>query len=137
MSLTVAPFEQVAAEALTGLIITGGQNGNAANIVKRATTALAIVAAFNAINSGNAAAGIAAIQAALSNANMDPGVNLALQGLFSIGSQMLALNANIAAGLPLVGTTIEAVVTNISAGVTAAANAEIAKYGTPQPAASP
>lgn len=130
MSLTIKPFEQLAAEAITGLIITGGQKGNATNIVKRATTALAVSTAFTDIASGNAAAGVAALQAAVSNSSLDPGVGLAVQGLFGIAAQQLSLASTLNNALPIFGASAEAVATNVAAGVTAAANAEIAKYGT-------
>ncbi len=128
--MSITPFEQLIAEGLTGLIITGGQGGNAANIVKRANTALEVVSAFNAINTGNAAQGVGLLQAAMSNADLDPGVNLAVQGLIGLGVQALSLNSNLAAGIPLIGTTAEAITANVLAGITAAANAEIAKYKT-------
>jgi len=133
MSLNIVPFEQAAAEMITGLLITGGQNGNAESIVKRANTALAVAGAFAAINSGDAN-GIAALQAALGNANLDPGVNLGLQSLLAIGTQQLATLATANKGLPLIGATATAIAGNILSGITAAANAEIAKYGTSAPA---
>jgi hypothetical protein len=134
MSLNIVPFEQAAAEMITGLVITGGQNGNAANIVKRANTALAVAGAFTKINAGDPS-GIADIQAALTNSNLDPAVNLGLQSLLSIGTQQLAALAGANKGLPLIGATASAIAGNILTGITAAATAEIAKYGTLTPAA--
>jgi hypothetical protein len=129
MSLSVVPFEQAAAEALTGLAITGGQAGNAASIVKRANTALAVAQAVQQLAAGNAAPAIAAIQTILANSSMDPGVALAVQGLFAIGQQQLQLVQSFGNLIPLAGATAEAVANNVAAGITAAANAEIAKYG--------
>lgn len=132
--MNIVPFEQAAAEAITGLIVTGGQKGDAAKIVKRAQTALAVATAVTGLASGDPAPAIAALQAVLSNANMDPGVALAVQGLFSIGQQQLQLSATLGKLIPLAGATAEAVATNVAAGITAAANAEIAKYGSAAPA---
>jgi hypothetical protein len=132
--MNIVPFEQAAAEAITGLIVSAGQGGNAANITKRANTALAVAAAMTQLATGNAAPAIAAIQGILANSSMDPGVALAVQGLFQIGQQQLTLSASLGNLIPLVATTAEAVITNVAAGVTAAANAEIAKYA-PKPAA--
>lgn len=127
MNLNIVPFEQAAAEMITGLLITGGQNGNAETIVKRANTALAVAGAFTAINSGDPS-GITALQSALANSNLDPGVNLGLQSLLAIGTQQLATLGTANKGLPLIGATATAVATNILAGIEAAAQAEIAKY---------
>lgn len=130
MSLfTITPFEQFIAEALTGLIITGGQKGDAVAITKRATTALNVATAITSIASGDAATGIAALQQAATNANLDPGVNLAVQGAFSFVVQTSALNGVLLNGLPIIGATTEAIAVNFAKGVTAAANAELAKYG--------
>jgi hypothetical protein len=106
---TITPFEQFIAEALTGLIITGGQKGDAVAITKRATTALNVATAITSIASGDAATGIAALQQAATNANLDPGVNLAVQGAFSFVVQTSALNGVLLNGLPIVGATTEAI----------------------------
>jgi hypothetical protein len=128
MNPLIQPFETAAAQALTGLIISGGQKGNAAAIVKRANTALAVAAAVTALASGNPAPAIAALQGVLSNADMDPGVALAVQGVFQIGQQQLALAQTLGNLIPLAGATAEAIAANVANGVTSAANAEIAKY---------
>jgi hypothetical protein len=140
MSLNIVPFEQAAAEMITGLLITGGQKGNAGSIVKRANTALAVADAFTAINSGDPT-GVVALQSALGNSNLDPGVNLGLQSLLAIGTQQLAGLSGLNKGLPLIGATATAIAANILTGITAAANAEIAKYAAavtaaPAPAAA-
>lgn len=127
MSLNIVPFEQGLAEMITGLLITGGQNGNAQSITKRANTALAVARAFTEINNGDPA-GIALLQGALSNADLDPGVNLGLQSLLAIATQQLGTLAATNKGLPLIGATATAIATNVLAGITAAAQAELAKF---------
>ncbi len=128
-------FEQLGATLLTGLIISGGQKGDPVKIVKRANTALAVATAVTALGDGDAAGGVAALQGILSDTNLDPGVALAVHGLFGIGAQQLALLSSLNKALPFFGASAEAVAMNIAAGITQAANAEIAKYG--QQAANP
>ena len=128
--MALTPFEQAAAEAATGLIITGGQKGNATAIVKRAQTALAVGTALQGLAAGNSAPAISALQAVLQSASFDPGVALAVQGLVTLGQQQLALVNQLGSLIPLAGLTAEAVATNIAAGVIAAANAELKRYET-------
>jgi len=131
MALTIQPFEQVLAEFITGKYMTSGQDATTtagqAAIVQRANTALEVVAAFNSINQGNVS-GLQSLQAVLSSTTTDPAMALVIQNLFTIGGSMLALNTNIVNGLPLIGATANQIASNIGAGITAAANAEIAKY---------
>lgn len=134
MSLTIKPFEQLIAEALTGEIITGGQKGNAAAIVKRANTALAIAQGVAAISAGNAGPGVASIGAALASSQLDAGVALAINGLIAIAGQQVELFATINAALPMLGTVATSVIANVTAGIISAATAELAKYQAPTPA---
>lgn len=135
MSLTIVPFETFIAEALTGQIIRGGQGGNAAKIVSRANVALEVVQAAQAINTGNAAQGIALLTAAAAKADVDPAFGLAVSGAMTLIAQQAALVKNIA-DVTLLGQAADLIEANIASGVTNAANAEIAKYGTPAPAAA-
>ena len=130
MSLSIQPFESLLASAITGLIITGGQKGVAASIVKRANTALAIGNALSSLEQGNSAPAIGALQGVINNSDLDPGVAVAVKGAFTLISQQSALLASINGAIPGLGTVEATVAANISAGIVAAANAEIAKYGT-------
>jgi hypothetical protein len=134
--MNIVPFEQLIATALAGEIISGGQNGNAANIVKRANTALAVGTAVSQLGQGNAAPGVQALGVALASSNLDPGVSLAVQGLFGIASQQAELIAELNKAIPALSSQATTLIANVAAGVIAAANAEIAKYGTPAPAAA-
>jgi hypothetical protein len=131
MSFNIQPFESLIASAITGEIISGGQKGNAASIVKRANTALAVATALQQFAEGNAAPGIAALGAALGSSDLDPGVSLAVHGLFALLGQQTALLASINSAIPGLGTVATTVSENVITGIIAAANAEIAKYGTP------
>ena len=126
--MTIQPFETLIAEALAGAIISGGQKGNGPAIIKRAQTALAIASGFQQLAQGNAAPGVAAIQTALTNADLDPGVALAINGVFSIGAQQASLLASINAMIPGLGTVALTISENVATGVISAANAEIAHY---------
>jgi hypothetical protein len=136
MNLSIQPFESLIASAITGEIISGGQNGNAANIVKRANTALQVATAFQQLSAGNAAPGVQALSAALSSSELDPGVALAVQGVFGIAGQQSALISAINSAIPGLSAVPTAIIANVTAGIVAAANAEIAKYGTPAAAAA-
>lgn len=127
MNLSIVPFEQLIAEGLTGAIISGGQGGDAAKITKRANTALAVIAGLNQINGGDAAGGVQALSAAISSADLDPGVSLAVQGLFTIAAKQAQLLASVG-GTTLIGGVAEQIYANVASGVSAAANAELAKY---------
>lgn len=134
--MNLVPIEQLVATGIAGEIISGGQKGNAAAIVKRANTALAVSAAFAQLSQGNAAPGVTALGSALSNSDLDPAVAIAVQGLFGIFAQQAALFLNINASLPGLGTVATTIMQNVASGITTAANAELAKYtnaATPQP----
>ena len=127
MSLTIAPFESLIAEALTGAIISGGQNGDPVKITARANAALAAITGIQQILAGNATAGVASLTAAAKITNIDPGIGLAVQGALLLVAQQAAL-VNSVAGATILGTVQAAIANNIIQGATAAANAEIAKY---------
>lgn len=122
------PPVQLAAEALAGLIISAGQKGNAANIVKRANTALEVGAALTALGNGDPTTGFNALNAALANSSLDPGIVLAFQGALSFGQQQVALAVNLNAFIPGLGATLDEVALNLGAAATTVGNAEIAKY---------
>lgn len=131
----IAPLETIAAEGLTGLLISAGAKGVPATMVKRADAILNVVTAVSEIDTGNTVAGLTALSSALATSDLDPGEALALQGVITqIATQASLLNnllkATVAGQL---GSTIYA---NIATGVTNACKAEIAKYGTPAPAAA-
>jgi hypothetical protein len=127
MTLSITPFEQLIAEAITGAIITGGQNGDAVKITARANAALSGIAGAEQILQGNAAQGVALLLSAAKTANLDPGVTLAIQGALALVVQQATLVNSVTVGT-LAGQVAVAVVNNVIAGATAAANAEIARY---------
>lgn len=136
MSLNIVPIEQFTAQLLAGLIIPQGQNGDAVKIVARGETALQLATVLDDIATGNAEAGLAAFTSFLQNPNTDPAVAGALQNLVQLGFAQLQIASNFNALIPFFGAQPAAVLDNIAKGMTAAANLEIAKYGTP-PAATP
>lgn len=128
MSLTIQPFEQVVAETLTTWAIVGGQKGNAAAITARANAALAVASTIGSLASGNVTAAATALQAAVTTAGLEPGFALALQSLLGIVSAQAQAIQTAASAIPLAGEVLSAIDNNIVAGMTAAANAELAKY---------
>lgn len=128
--MNLVPLETIAAEGLTGLLISAGAKGVPATIVKRANAILAVVTSVTQINAGNTVAGLTALSSALSTSDLDPGEALALQGVITqIATQASLLNNVL--GSTVLGTVGTAIYGNIATGVTNACQAEIAKYGTP------
>lgn len=126
--INIVPIEQFSAELFAGLIIPQGQGGDAAKITARANTALGVAAVLSDLAAGNADAGLSAFTALLQNPNMDPAVAGAIQNLVQLGFAQIQLAQNVNSLIPLLGAQPAAVLGNIARGVTAAANAEIAKY---------
>lgn len=133
MTLPIKPLETIAAEGITGLFIAAGAKGIAATIVKRATATLAIVTAVTQVATGTTVQGLNAISTALSSTDLDPGEALALQGVITTIANQAALMNSVLGG-SLLGVVGQAVYANISAGIIATCNAEIAKYGSAAPA---
>jgi hypothetical protein len=121
-------------DLITGQIIHAGTNGDATKIVARANALLAINTAITDINSGNSAAGMTALGAALSTANLQPGEAIALQNLMSVLSSQLGLLQTVL-GSTILGQSQTMILNNVLAAGSAVAQAEIAKYGTPTAAA--
>ncbi len=131
MSISLVPIEQYTAELLAGIAISSGQGGDAQKILPRAQAALAFGGALGDVASGDMTAALAAATATLSSANMDPVLAASLQGLLTLGFSQIQLAANVNALVPLLGATVDAVISNVSKGVVTAANIEIAKYAAP------
>lgn len=129
MSLLIQPFEKTAAMLFAGLIISAGQKGDSVAILKRANTALAVSQGLSALAQGNATPGIAALESVLADQNLDPAVSASLTQAINLIIQQVSFVSLINSAIPLVGATAEIIAQNIADGVTAAANAEIAKYG--------
>lgn len=134
MPLIIDSAEVAAATILAGLIIAEGQSGDGPAILKRAQTALAVGESVAGLAEGNASAGIAALSAALANSDLDPAVILGLQSLVALGLQQAQIVVQLKGAVPLFGAQATEVLENVSAGIIAAANADIAKY---TPAAKP
>lgn len=125
MSITIQAPAQALATAITTFAITFNQKGNAAAIVGRANAALIV---GQALASGNLATVAAAVQTAVNIQGLEPGYALALQSLGNLLiTEMQALLA-IQQATPLVSELTQAVESDVSAGMIAAANAEIAKW---------
>lgn len=125
MSTNAALFITPLIEFVTGKIIESGTSGDATKQAARATEIVAINAALLQIDQGNAA-GLPALATALNTSALSPGEGLALQSLFAIiGNQMAVINT--VAGGTLLGTAATAIATSILNAATTTAQAYIAK----------
>jgi len=88
----------------------------------RATVALQVAAAFQAVQAGDLAGGLAEAQAALLSKITDPGQILLIQGLFTIGNAQIQIASQAASAIPLLNATVEGVAGEIAAGITAIAS---------------
>jgi hypothetical protein len=129
-SLTITPFEQASATALTGLYCIIGAKGVPATILKRANTALAVGNALATLATGDVASASAAILAAVqNNPNLDPAIALAIKSALQVELTQWQAFAAIEEALPFsIAPDIETAIGNFAKGVIAGANAEIAKY---------
>jgi len=131
----LVPIEQYTAQLAAAFEISAGQGGDAQKILPRAQSALTWGNALAEVAAGDMTAALAAATAALSKPGMDPAVAASLQQLLNVGFAQLQLAANVNALIPLLGATVEAVISNISKGVITAANIEISSYSAPAKAA--
>jgi hypothetical protein len=132
MTINATLFITPLIEFVTGKIIESGTSGDATKQAARATELVAINAALLQIDQGNPA-GTVALAAALNTSALSPGEGLALQSLFAIIGNQLAL-VNSVAGGTLLGTAATAIATSILNAATTTAQAYIAK-ATAAPAA--
>lgn len=116
-------------DLLVGKVIEAGTGMVPAKIAARAEELIAINTAILAINSGDPT-GLASLQAALSTTALDPGEALALQSLLASVSTQLSLLSNIA-GSTLIGQASTVILDSVLGTATTAAQAYVAKYGTP------
>lgn len=128
MNFQLQPLETLAATGITGLLISIGAKGNAATLVKRANAYLAVAAAVGAAQTGDVNSLIATLTTVISTSNLDPAEGLALTGLLTAIVNQLAMGKAVA-GTTLLGAQLTAFLNNIATGITAGAQAEIAKYG--------
>jgi hypothetical protein len=133
MTINATLFITPLIEFVTGKIIESGTSGDATKQAARATELVAINAALLQIDQGNPA-GTVALAAALNTSALSPGEGLALQSLFAIIGNQLAL-VNSVAGGTLLGTAATAIATSILNAATTTAQAYIAK-ATAAPAAA-
>lgn len=117
-------------DLITGQIIRSGTGGDPAKIVARAKALLAINTALADLSSGNSAAGMTALSAALTTADLQPGEAIALQNLMSVLGNQLGLLQNVL-GSTVLGTTADVILNNVLAAGANVAQAEIDKAGKP------
>ena len=127
MSFNFVPLEQLFPQAMTGLAIKAAASTPAAGVAA-CETAIAVGTAIEQLAGGNPAAALAAVNAAIGNAKMDPAVASAVLQLVVLGVNQASLNAQIATFIPVMGATIEAVLTNIGKGVANAGSLDLAQY---------
>lgn len=125
MSLTAIMFVTPLIQFVTGKIIEAGTSGNATKQAARAQELEAINAALLQIDQGNSA-GTIALASALNTSALSPGEGLALQSLFAIIGQQLAVIDTVAGGT-LLGVEASAVATAILNAANETAQAYIAK----------
>ena len=130
MSINFVPVEQIIPALVTGQVIKSGTT-DPVLINKRAQTALSVAAIFTDLAAGNASQALTDFSAVLTNPSLDPVVAFELQKLLAFGLQQLSVANMIGNATPLLGMTANAIVSNIAAGVTTAANMEIAANPVP------
>ena len=121
-------------EFIVDKIIQATTGGDTAKQLARAQEVLAINAALTMIDQGNPA-GTAALGSALITSALTPGEALALQSLFAIIGNQLAL-VNTLVGGTILGGAAQAIATSILAAGSVVAQGYVTKYGTPAPAAA-
>lgn len=124
MSINFVPIEQIIPALITAAVIKKGTTDPAV-INARANTALTVAKIFTDIAANDAAAAQDDFNAVLVNPDLDPVVAFELQKLLAGGLQQLSVANAIGNITPVIGMTVAAVVTNIAAGITTAANLEI------------
>jgi hypothetical protein len=129
MSLNVTLLITPLIEFVTGKVIESGTGGDATKQAARAQEVIAINTALTAIDNGNAQ-GTLQLASALNTSALSPGEGLALQSLFAILGNQLALIDNVAGGT-LLGTAANAVAVSILTAANAAAQAYITKAAAP------
>lgn len=138
--LNIATAEQLAAEAIAGAIISQVAGSDAQKRVSAANSAIEAGKILNDIAVGDVTSALTALQANLNTSNIDPAIASAINVAMQAGLQQAAIVGAIGSFVPLLGSTGVSVMQNLSIGLIAAGNAEIAKYGpkpepTPAPAA--
>lgn len=135
MSLNFVPIEQILPALITAALIKKGTNDPVV-INARAETALTVAKIFTDIASGDATAAQEDFNAVLVDPSLDPVVAFELQKLLAGGLQQLSVANAIGNITPVIGMTVQAVVTNVAAGITTAANLEIKSNPLPAPPAA-
>jgi hypothetical protein len=125
MSLNPVLFITPLIDWIVGKIIEAGTSGDIVKQAARAQEVININAALTAIDQGSPGATIL-LAAALNTTALSPGEGLALQSLFAIIGNQLALISSVAGGT-LLGTAANAIATSILAAGTATAQAYVAK----------
>lgn len=127
MSFNFVPLEQLFPQAITGLAIQKAAS-TPADGVKACNDAIQIGNAIEQLASGDPAAALAAVNAAITNGKMDPAVASAVLQIVTLGLNQASLNAQVATFIPFLGATVEAVLTNIGKGVANAGTLDLPQY---------
>lgn len=119
-------FLQTAAiNLIFGMVIRAGTDGDKAKESARASEIEALVTAGEQINSGQVAAGLAAVQSAIQGAKaLDPAEALAVQNFISFLAIQGAAFQSVAGGT-LLGQLDSAVIANVAAAVIATCQAYV------------
>lgn len=119
------------------LACTVGASGNAATIVARATVVSAIGQALAGVGQNSLAAASAVVLSYIqsSSNSLDPALALFLNNSLQIALAQFQLLQNVASVIPFLSSSVEGVIANFAAGLSAGAAAELAKYSPQTPAA--
>lgn len=131
MSLTIKPFEQVAAELATLAAIDIGAS-SAADKYARAQVALQVATAAQSLSSGDVATFSQTVQTAILAKVTDAGQQKVVTDLFGIANVFLLPAAQVDESIPLVSVGVAAIANNVAAGITAVAS----QYKAPAPTSS-
>lgn len=120
------PLQQAGVDLVVALIVNAGSGSDATKKAAKAQAVLNVVAALQAVNAGNVAAGLGQLTAALQSQTLDPGVGLAVQQLLSVASVQLTALAQIA-GNTVAGQIDSAIAGNLLADAVTACKAYLPK----------
>lgn len=126
MSAPNALALQGGATLLVVLIVTPGSGGDATKKAAKAQALLNVILALEAMQAGNAAAGLSALATALGSTDLDPGVGLLVNEIVSvIAAQLTALET--VAGQTIAGQIDEQIAANVLAAMATACQAYLPK----------
>jgi len=123
--MNLVPVEQALAAIITDRIIVRG-SATPAQILVRSATALAYAGTLADIVAGNGAKAVQDLNGVLADPSMDPVLASELQALAGAAIQQVTIASSVSNLVPIFGAGVQAVLTNLGAGITSAANTLIA-----------